>query len=164
MAFVADKCEDVTVFDDVLAIAENGETDSVYTSSLENITKKLINYLRDNPEVFGDTTVDSRDYTSSTFDEIAEAAPKYEFDPDLSGDLELYIENDCISWDDVSDFLDGLADVYGGTVNQWALDAFTIEDLDREQVKEWERSFYRDIMNWLDELENEYPNYGEEEE
>lgn len=163
-AFIMDHSTD-DIFDKFCDIAEGGEIDDAYTQQITDVAATLIEYLKDTPEIFGQDTESCREYSSSTLEEIAEAAPKYEYDPDLSGDLERYIDNDCISWRDVYEQLYSWARYdLGGTVNQWALDGFRIEDLDREHLEEWESRFDEFLSQWLDDLESEFPNYGETEE
>lgn len=167
VAFLMDFTEDDDniiwqIFNDIV---EGGIEGDAYTEELNKAAKRLIEYLKENPQLFGTDTKDSRSYYSRTVDEIKDSAPKFEFEADVSGDLERYIDNGCLSWDDVAYELENWADNgLGGRVNQWALDAFTIEDLDREQLAEWENEFDRYMSGWLDDLENEFPNYGESEE
>lgn len=169
-AFIIDMVNDDTF--DIDQMFWNTEMDQLkddrYTAALHDIAENLIIYLKNRPEVFGQDTPDSRDYDSRTLREIIDNAPTYEYEPDCSGEiLDRLIDNGHISWDEVADFLENLASYYGGRVHQWALDAFTIEDLDSDQYAEWERMFYKEWASWLNELEREYPeedDYYEDED
>ena len=80
-----------------------------------------------------------------------------EYEPDVSGDwLDRLIDSGCIDWDDVKQFLDDLTSDYGGSVYAWALDGFTITDLDEDEYDQWDRYFNDAFGNWLDELMEEY--------
>ena len=169
MAFVCDKTDDIdedgnSIYVMAIDIAEGGLEGEEYTSALDDIVGVLVRYLREHPELFGQDTVDCRSYKSRTIDEFVDATPKYEFEADISGDLERYIDNDCISYDDVEEWLDGLTWNWGGEVSQRALDWFQIVELDKEQYALWENNFYDALMHWLDDLEEEFPNYGEPED
>lgn len=146
-------------------IAENDEEEDTYTQSITDIAGMLIDYLRQHPEVFGYDTEDCRSYASSTLDDLDNMSRHYEYDLDLSGDLELYIENDCLSWSDVAYEMQSWADnELGGSVRQKALDWYVVEDLNKEEYDNWEENFFTYLSGWLDDLEQEFPNYGESEE
>lgn len=117
-----------------------------------------------NPETFWTKSKDSRDHTSGILTEFDELSRNMEYDIDTSGDLQEYIDNDCISWADFRDWLEELAEYYGGTVESWALDGFTIVDLTQEEYDEWENMYDRELRSYLEELEKEYPNFGIEDE
>lgn len=178
-AFVMDKTsntyedEDDDDYDDdanseiyrtMIGIAADALSGREYTAALNEVTGMLINYLRNHPELFGKDTEDCRSYKSYTIEEIKDAVPTYEYECDLSGDLERYIDNDCISWDDIEDWLDDMCYEFGGQVNQRALDWYEIDELSPEQYETWEREFPKRISSYLDYLEEEYPNYGESED
>lgn len=162
-AFIIDNSTD-EISQILFDTASDGLKDDAYTQRLVNAASLLIDYLRENPQVFGMDTEDSRYYESRTLSQIEDLAPTYEYEPDTSGDLEIYIDNDCISWRDVENFLDNIAQWKGGTVRAWARDAFIIEDLNSEEYEDWENNYYRELEAWLDDLEKEFPNYGEPEE
>lgn len=148
-------------YDIITEIGENGLRDSAYTRGLNALAECVVNYILTNPDSFKQTADDCLD---TELVEIADMAPEYEFDVDTSGDLEAYIDNDCISWSDVEYFLSNLCDYYGGEVNSWARDAFTIVGLNGDQLDEWEHMYEKELLSWLDELEAEYPNYGQDED
>ena len=83
-----------------------------------------------------------------------------EYDVDTTGELEDYIRNECISWSDVRHWLENLTHYLGGTVNQWAQDAFTIKNLDAKQYNAWENKFFKELQSYLGDLEDEFPDFG----
>lgn len=146
------------VDDAMLDTANSGrQDDNYYQSRLDYIAQLVIDYAIDNPNIFNEPAVDM--YDSDPID-IKDMETKYEYEPDVSGDIETYIDNDCISWEDVRSFLDNLTSTYGGYVESWARDGFTIVDLSKDEYDEWEDRFYDELMAYLDDLEQEYPNYG----
>lgn len=137
------------------------DEDEWYESKLTELASVVVDYVVANPGVFSKPAVDM--YSVKVTD-IAEMQPEYEYEVDTSGDLEIYIDNGCIDWDDVENFLDELCGSYGGEVRSWARDAFIIEGLNKDQYDEWDHMFFNELIGWLNELENEFPNYGEGDE
>lgn len=162
-AFIADKTDN-KIYTLILDTAENIDQDDQYKNSLDMIANSVINYVMNNVETFWTKSEDSRDHTSGILTEFDELSRNMEYDIDISGDLEEYIDNDCISWTDVRDWLEDLTTVYGGTVECWAADAFTIVDLNQEEYDEWDIRYYKELEAYLEELEEEYPNFGMEDE
>jgi len=153
------------ILDKFTVIAQKELEDEEYDAALYDIAKYLLDFLQDHMEVFGEPVTESdgsRDYSGEY--SVAEMAPEYSYDVDTSGDLERYIENGCVSWDDVYYFLEDLARQYGGTVHQRARDWFEIDDLDKEEYQSWDSEYFNDLERWLDDLEREYPNFGEKDE
>ena len=162
-AFIADKVNEQT-YSLVMRAAEDSEQDDIYEETLRRLADIVLRYVMDNPKTFWTKSEDSRDYTSSTLTEFEELSRNMEYDVDTSGYLQEYIDNDCISWADFQDWLEGLTENYGGTVESWALDRFTIVDLNQEEYDEWENMYDRELQSYLEELEEEYPNFGIEDE
>lgn len=135
------------------------DSDSQYEAGINDIEDFVIKYIMDNPDTFGTETEDSRDYSSSTLADMEEASHNEEFEIDTY-EVRQYVENGCISWDDFESMLHDLTYSYGGEINQWARDGFTITGLNHEECKEWERRFPIELDGYLDELEQEFPNYG----
>lgn len=156
-AFVMDNTDD-EIYRDFMNIAENGYEDNAYTQALENITGKLIEFLRNNPEIFGKDTVDCRSYHSGTVDEIEEAAPEYEFDIDVSWELDDFVNRGCIDWDDVESWLNELAEYdYGGEVgSNWGGGSYIVTELSKEEYDNWEDSFSSSLNSYKDDLVDEY--------
>ena len=148
----------------IMEIAEIGSTDNRYESEINDISATVIDYIFSNPETFGTKTEDSREYTSNTLNELEENSYNETYDVDTSGELETYIENDCIDWRDVYDWLCELTDYYGGSVEQVARDCFEIEGLNREQYDGWDEHFFSELDSYISELEQEFPNYGLDDE
>lgn len=162
-AFIADTTDE-KIYSLIIDTAENIDQNIQYESSLERIANSVINYVMNNPETFWTKSEDSRDHTSGILTEFEELSRNMEYDIDTSGDLREYVNNDCISWTDVRYWLEELARYYGGTVESWALDGFTIVDLNQEEYNEWENMYDKELQSYLEELEKEYPNFGIEYE
>lgn len=142
-------------------IAEaQGDEDEWYERGLTALAALVVDYVVKNPGVFSKPAIDM--YSVKVTD-IAGMQPEYEYEVDTSGDLEMYIDNGCISWSDVEYFLEELCRSYGGEVSSWARDAFTIVGLSRDQYDEWDNMFFKDLSGYLNDLEQEFPNYGQEE-
>ena len=140
------------------------DSDSQYEAGLQNIQDAVIDYIMNNPDTFGTETEDSRDYGSDLLNDMEEASDNLEFDIDDTYEVRQYVNNGCISWEDFRQMLEDLAGYFGGTVNQWARDGFTIRDLDYDQIKQWEYGYPRELDSYLSELAAEFPNYGEDED
>ena len=131
--------------------------ESTYTEDLDKIARLVVKYLVNTPDLFGKPVVDSREYNNSWVDYWDSESHNLEYEPDVSGDwLDRLIDSGCIDWDDVKQFLDDLTSDYGGSVYAWALDGFTITDLDEDEYDQWDRYFNDAFGNWLDELMEEY--------
>ncbi len=149
------------IFDELIEYMEGA--DERYEAGLNDIQSIVISYIVDNPELCGmEPPADSRDYHSETVDWFVEAGHSYEYDVDVSGDLQNYIDNNCIDWSDVQYLLEDLTNTYGGNLNVWAADGFTITDLTSDEYEEWDRMWFKELSSYLEQLEEEFPNYGEE--
>lgn len=163
-AFVMDNTDD-DIYGMMFAIAEGGLEGDEYTDSLNRVAGKLIEYLKNHPEVFGQDTEDCRSYESNTIKEIEEAAPKYEYEIEISDRISDHIDANHIDWDDVYNQVSSWAEYdLGGYARHWALDGITIEDLDREQLSQWEDRYWKWLDDWADELDGEYPLEEEDED
>ena len=162
-AFIADKTDN-KIYSLILDTAENMDQDSEYKQSLDKIANSVIYYVMNNSKTFWTKSEDSRDYTSGTLTEFEELSRNMEYEVDTSGDLEEYINNGCISWRDFEYWLQELSDRYGGSVSNWAQNGFTIVDLNQEEYDEWEDMYDKELQSYLEDLEEEYPNFGVEEE
>ena len=144
--------------------------DSQYLEALDSLAGDIVEYIADNLHLFGEGTTDSRDYDEGYYiDDWEERDHENEYEPDTSGEyLDILLDHDIISWEDVRDFLENLTEYYGGEVSQWARDAFNIINLSSEEYYEWDDHFPGEWGNFLDELmsehENEINGYDEEEE
>ena len=166
-AFIADYSNE-TLEDEIIDIASKNYSDydsDYYTRDLEQLARQIVEFLSHNPDIFGKSPVDSIDYKGSLVYEWEEASHSLEYEPDVSSEwLYNLIDRDCISWDDVEQFLNELARYYGGTVNAWARDGFTIIDLDEDEYNQWEDNFPNEFESWVDDLINEYGEYDEDED
>lgn len=163
-AFIADKLGE-DMYNMIMDATDNMGDDGRYEDFIAQLKEDILDYVMSHPEAFGTKSEDSRDYKSPTLDEFEEGSRSYEFDVDTSGeDIAQYVENGCISWSDFEYWLRELAGYYGGTVNSWARDGFTIVDLNQEEYDEWEEMYDKELNSYLQDLEMEYPNFGLEEE
>lgn len=163
-AFIADKLGDDT-YNMIIDATDNMGSESRYENFITQLQEAVLDYVMSNPEAFSTKSEDSRYYKSATLDEFEEMSRCFEFDVDTSGDdLQAYIDNGCISWEDFEYWLQDLANNYGGTVSSWASDGFTIVDLNQEECYEWENMYGKELDAYLQELEQEYPNFGLGEE
>lgn len=163
-AYLYDNVEPTNaIFDELVEYMEGA--DQQYEDGLNDIQSIVISYIVDNPELCGmKPNADSRDYHSNTVDWFIEAGHHYEYDVDVSGDLQNYIDNNCIDWSDVQYLLEDLTNTYGGNLNVWAADGFTITDLTSDEYEEWDRMWFKELSSYLEQLEEEFPNYGEEDD
>lgn len=165
-AFLADIIGGDT-FDLIVDATDNMGDEQRYDMFIEDLTHDVLDYVMDNPDIFGvESTYDSRNYTSNTLDEIKENSKNMEFEPDVYGFAE-FVDRDIISWSDVEYWLQELTSYYGGTVNAWARDGFTIVDIDMDQYDEWENMYEKELDSYMSELESELENdenYDEDEE
>lgn len=151
------------IFDKLMHGLVQGEvTDSDYTKKLEEVATCILEDIYDDRYMFTQIPENSRNYTSSTLYDIIENDKNHEFEIYL-GDVESYVENGCISYSDVEDFLDELCSYYGGEVYD-AYGSFIIQNLSGEQVEQWEEMYDKELESYLEDLESEYPNYGLDEE
>lgn len=163
-AFIADKTND-DMYNMIMDATDNMGDEGRYENFIALLEEDVLDYVMSNPDAFGTKSEDSRDYTSATLDEFEERSRSYEFDVDTSGeDIAQYVENGCISWSDFEYWLGELTNYYGGRVSSWARDGFTIVDLNQEEYEEWEEMYEKELDSYLQELEQEFPNYGLEEE
>lgn len=157
-AFIAENTDDRIrrIIEDI-ADHDASWPDEEYERALDHIADELLIYLAGHPEVFGDETEDSRDFNSDYIDEWTEMSHNLEFDVDVSGDYwDQLQEAGVLDWDAVYSLLEDLTRTYGGQVNQWARDAFTITDLDEAEYAEWEDMWEQEWASWLDSMMDEY--------
>lgn len=151
-------------------IAENGLEEDEYTEALGDIEYKLMEYLLNNKYLMAEPNeVDSILYDADE-DYWTDLAPKYDYDCDVSGELlEKHLDLGDIDWSDVKDCIEGIVeyDLSGDSdawVDQWALDAFTIKDLSKEDYEILNRSFDKWFFSWVESLADEYGDPYDREE
>lgn len=175
MAFVYDHCDE-----DVQRAIEKAEElnqymydddqmSDKYDERLNTIFEEVLRYIADNPDVFGTVTEDSRSYKSDIIDEWEEHSKSYEYEVDTYAAGEA-VEKGWITWDEVLENVRGWVeyDIQQGEVNNYALDAITITDLDREHYQQCEEEIGRWMEQWMDEVyqehEDEEDEYEDEED
>lgn len=163
-AYLYDNVEPTNaIFDELVEYMEGA--DERYEAGLNDIQSIVIDFIADNPELCGmKPNADSRDYHSNTVDWFIEAGHQYEYTVDLSGDLEEYIDHGCITWQDVEYMVEELTNTYGGELNIYDGYEFVITKLTSDEYEEWDRMWFQELDAYLEELENEFPNYGEEDD
>lgn len=157
-AYIADTVKgDASVL--IQTTAENGHEylydDDDYEQFLYDLQVNVINYILNNPYLFGENSVDSRDYYSNTLDDIVNLDSMNSFDVDVSR-FEDLVNNDIMSWNDVREFLEDLTVSYGGSLEPIALDAFEITDLSSEELEDWEENYDREADSFAEDYESEY--------
>ena len=162
VAYIIDTLNDSDISDIFSELSYNDTIDSKYTKQLESVASYILLDLFTDSSLFTKSPKDSRYYNSKTLEDIIERDKQHEFEIYL-GDVESYVENGCISYSDVEDFLHNLCSNYGGEV-YGAYGSFTIQNLSGEQVEQWEEMYDNELDSYLEELESEYPNYGLDEE
>lgn len=162
VAYIIDTLNDSDISDIFSELSYNDTIDSKYTKQLESVASYILLDLFTDSSLFTKSPKDSRYYNSKTLEDIIERDKQHEFEIYL-GDVESYVENGCISYSDVEDFLHDLCSNYNGEV-YGAYGSFTIQNLSGEQVEQWEEMYDNELESYLEELESEYPNYGLDEE
>lgn len=163
-AFIAENTND-DIYETIVNIADNyDDSDSEYTNRLNSLAKDVINYIKNTPEIGALPTEDSRSFNSDLIYEWTANSKHYEFDVEIPYDIQDFIDRGHIGYDDVRDFIDNLTSYYGGTLNSWAADAYTIEELSQDEYDEWKRNCYNEFDDWYKDLVDEYGEYDEDEE
>lgn len=150
---------------DILNIAMNKDIEGTeYTKMLTSVAKRILFFLKKNPELFGEPPVaDSRNYEGDTWDEIMDAGHSYEFEINTS-EFERYGIDDY----DISDFIDGVASNYpSATVSQPYRDYYVISDLTKEDYNDLDRNYWRWEEEFIEENaveEEEEEDYDEDED
>ena len=162
-AFICEKLDDFE--GNFIDIVEKDLKEDDYTRALNRISAELVDYIMNNTYLLAEENEeDMYDCDEDYFDDYVQ---RYSYDPDLSGDLEAYIDHDKIDWSDVADFLSNfLSDlnIDYRNLNQWARDAFTIENLSASELEEVEEEFPNYLDSYLSDLENEYGSVWELDE
>lgn len=158
-AFLADKDDDLyEMIDIIMANAKDYDYDDTdYTNDINNLAQALVNNLLKSPELFG--TENTEDMLNTDISWIKDNRPTYEFDPDVHNEtLELLIDRDVVSWDDVDEFLNNIVDydLHSGTVERHALDWFEITELDIDDYNLLEQRYWSWFESWVDDLVEEH--------
>lgn len=88
-------------YDDFNDIREQQLEGDAYTNALENITKNIIEYILDNPELLIEPNTE--DYLKTSTEELEENQPRYEVELYFSEDLRELMDED---WFDIQDAVD----------------------------------------------------------
>lgn len=158
VVYLMDKVEDLER--PFTEIVEGQYEDYYYTNGLEDAAYLLIQYLNNHSELFTQTnSEDSRNVDSNKLENYF-ALPKYEFEPDVSYDESYY----SVSDEEIDDFIHSIvrSDLSSGSVNRWARDAWTIEDLEKDDYDTLEDMWEKWFEDFLSEHERE-EEYEEED-
>ena len=158
-----------TVKKDLIDISYHEDEYPSYERDLHSVIDKVIDYVMKNPRLFGTkNTIDSVSVPVTDFEEAT-----FSYDVDVSGeDFDMLMDAGIIGWNDVRDFLDDTIrynSVFDGAyIEQWAADAFTIDNLTKDGLDELEDNMDRWLADWCQELieENQdmlYNDDGEDE-
>lgn len=150
-SYVADR---VNLYDDFEEIAEKGLTGDKYTEALEDITAKVIIYLREHEELLAVTN--TSDMFDSPTEWLEDHAYGYEYDLD--------VPEGC----DYRDFVYFVQDIASNFDKAYVDDRFrdyiVIRDLSAEEYDELDHHFYSWVEEWMEENapEEEYEDEDEE--
>lgn len=131
-----------------------------YTNALDDIAGKILVYLSENPELFTTPSNEDSRNTREDLDDYFDL-PTYEFDVDASYDENYYDVSD----EEIDNFIHDIvrSDLSSGRVNRWASDAWTIEDLEKDDYDTLEDMWEKWFEDFLSEYERE-EEYDEEDE
>jgi hypothetical protein len=156
-----------TVKNTLLDIADHEDEYPSYEDDILSVGDKIIDYVMNNPSLFGTkNTIDSVSIPVTDFEEAT-----FSYDVDVSGeDFDMLMDAGIIGWNDVRDFLDDTIrynSVFDGAyIEQWAADAFTIDNLTKDGLDELEDNMDKWLADWCQELisENEELLNGDDED
>lgn len=132
--------------------------DFEYEKLLQDLTETTVNYIVSNPSLFKEKSKDMYSYEpvdTETFE------PEYEYEIDMSGEIELYIGTGAIDSDDVYYFLTELANQYGGEIER-RFQGYVVVGLNVDEYDEWESQFPQEVESWVNDLAEEYPDVDED--
>lgn len=144
---------------------DDNQFDKEYSERINKVFNLVLQYLSANPDVFGMTTEDSRDYKSDIIDEWEYMSKSYEYEVDTWAVSEC-IDNGWTDWGEVYQNVEDWVnyDIQQGEVDAWARDAITIRGLDREHYQQCCDDIEGWMQQWVDELYKEHENDEEEYE
>lgn len=155
-AYLMDKLDSTRSMFEKLAMSR--AEDDEYTRGLEKISKVVIDYIIENPELLSEeNTEDSRDYDIT---DIEEYVPEYELTVDIPSNVydhleaenidEIDLEREMHDWDGLSNVEISISD-----------SMVHIEGLDKQWYEELETNLYRWLEQYGDDLDSEYGVPGE---
>ena len=132
--------------------------DFEYEKLLQDLTETTVNYIVSNPSLFKEKSKDMFSYQPV---DIETLEPEYEYEIDISGEIEPYIGMGAIDSTDVCYFLIELANQYGGEIER-RFQGYVVVGLNTDEYDEWESQFPKEVESWVDELAEEYPDVDDE--
>lgn len=157
-AFIADYASELEPMIENI-VKQDYISDKDYNNALNKLAESVVEYLKNNPELFGKPVVDSRDYDSDRVEDWEERSHHYEFEPYMDDRLDSFLDRGCIDKRDIEDFLWDLTQSYGGEVYSGYITGLTSDEYD-----EWERRFGSEFDYWMQELTDEYGDGYEDDE
>lgn len=154
-----------TVKNDLLDMADHEDEYPSYERDLLSVIDTVIDYVMKNPRLFGmKNTVDSVSVPVTDFEEAT-----FSYEVDVSGeDFYMLMDAGIIGWNDVRDFLDDTIrynSVFDGAeLNQWAADAFTIDNLTKDGLDKLEDNMDKWLADWCRELIEENQDMLDDED
>lgn len=143
-----------TLMDDRLGDKYSLE-DFEYEKLLQDLTETTVNYIVSNPSLFKEKSKDMFSYEPV---DIETFEPEYEYEIDISGEIEPYISMGVIDSDDVYYFLTELANYYGGEIETRFPGYYAVVGLNKDEYNEWESQFPQEEESWVNDLAEEYPD------
>ena len=150
---------DLSLYDDIVDIAEDALENSAYTDAIEDIGEKIVNYILDHPESLAKkNTIDSRDYDTAILNAYI---PTYEYDVYVPDDLQGFIDDDKVTMSEARDFLEELLEDEPNVDNYYVReygDHFEVSDLSHtayDRLEELDRK-YGIFSDFVEELEEKY--------
>ena len=132
--------------------------DFEYEKLLQDLTETTVNYIVSNPSLFKEKSKDMYEYEPV---DIETLEPEYEYEIDISGEIEPYIGMGAIDSNDVDYFLTELANQYGGEIER-RFQGYVVVGLNTDEYDEWESQFPQEVESWVSDLAEEYPDVDED--
>lgn len=152
------------VIDKLYDIAHNGLEETKYTNAINAIADNLVDFILSHPELLA--TPNTEDMYDEDIGDLADWVPMWDYDFDISGYLEEYVEQGSLSYYDIyyalEEFVNNELDssYRPHRINQWARDAFSVE-VSPNEYSQLDREYPRFLDQWLDDLESEFGPPGE---
>lgn len=162
VAFLIDKIPELeNDFEDIAMAQLDGDA---YTSSIEKISQKVLDYIYENPNLIREASdEDFLDWDGEGFIEDMEWEPRYEYDCSIPDNVQFHLDKGDISERDVEweiqewdNFRDAAIKVEWGQIY--------IENLTRDEYDEIEGHMYRWLEEWGNDLDDEYGSEDDEYE
>lgn len=151
------------LYDELYRIAEDNLREDEYTDGLDECANLLVEYLEENPELYGEeNTIDSRSYPN---DLVEELAPTYDYDFEIPDVVIAHIEAGHIDYSDLEWEISNWEVCYRCDCNVHVYDSYVeITDLPEDDYQELEGHGYEYLEEYGENLTSEYGDPYEEED